>query len=342
MNLTRLPERPANWDEFIAKFDTKSLFHESCWLDHIVTSTEDYQDRYYVIEDNSAVVGYLCAIVSKRLCFSLMGSPMGGTGTNYMGPVVNRNVNQRRLVEAITAMNKSERIAHFEMCSELWDESILKDAGFDAHVRFTNKFDIPENEEEAFQNFSSSCRNKIRKAQKNGLVAEVVEDDSIVDDYFTQLKEVFGKQGMDVPYSKSRIAALLTRLREKNRIIPIRVTQNGETLATGFFPHCDRVMYAWGYASFLRCQKLAPNDLMISKAIKVAIDKNLREFNFCGGKSPFKSKFGGQDVEVKTFARSYFQPLKYLRNAYRRAHFARMKAKGLFVARSYEKKRRIG
>jgi hypothetical protein len=49
MELSCLRSRPADWDQRILRFDSKTLFHESAWLDFVLESGPRRTINYYEI-----------------------------------------------------------------------------------------------------------------------------------------------------------------------------------------------------------------------------------------------------------------------------------------------------
>jgi hypothetical protein len=328
MELIKYQRRPQNWNELIKGFDTKTLFHETFWHDHILSIHSDSRIEYFWIEDNNVIVGYFCGMVIRKLFLKIMGSPLGGTGTNYMGPIVNKDIDQQDLISSIERMCKRERITHFEISNDFLNSEVMERLGFNKHPSVTHKLEIAETEEEAFKRLLSVCRNRIRKAKKNNLLAEIATDPSIVGHFFEQFKEVYGKQDMVTPFGESRVKSLYDSLVKKKTLLPIWVKMGDKVIATGLFPYDERAIYFWGGTSWLQFQKFCPNEMLHWTVIKFAIKNRIREYNMCGGGSQFKNKFGGADVEYITYSKSYLPLLKYLREIYNQMHFFQLKIKG--------------
>jgi len=328
MEIVRLDCKPANWDEEIIRFDTKTLFHESSWLGHIQTINKGGKLEFFEIQDKGRNVGYLCAFVIKKAFIKVYGSPLGGTGTNFMGPVVNHDIDQHQLIKALYNLVKWPKFAHLELANEWFDIEIMRSQGFEIYSSVTHVVDLPDNEEEAWNNLKSSCRNRIRKAEKNGLKVEVVEDLSLADEYYEQFIEVYGKQGMITPFGPERPRSLMQCLVPANRILPLRISLEGEAVATGLFPYDGNCIYFWGAASWLRHHKLCPNELLHWEVIKHAIARGIPRYNMCGGTSQFKSKFGGADVPYNHYSKSSIPMMKQARKLYKKAHHVRLKVVG--------------
>jgi GNAT acetyltransferase-like protein len=335
MELVQYNSNPNNWDDLIKGFDSKTLFHETSWHRHILSIFKNSKIEYFYIKEKDKIVGYFCGLTIRKLFFNIIGSPLGGTGTNYMGPVVNKNIDQEALFDAINNMCINKKIAHLEICNDLLSNEVMRKYGFDRHYSITHKIMIQETEEKAFSTLKSVCRNRIRKGKKNNLKVEITDDPSILDYYFEQLKEVYGKQGIAVPFQKDRVISLYESLYKIKRLLPVWVKLKQKVIATGLFPYDENAIYFWGGASWLEYQKYYPNESLHWEIIKYAQLNHIKEYNMCGGSSQFKDKFGGNDTAHITYSKSYFYPLKYMRSIFQKAHFLELKMKGKFQTKKY-------
>ena len=332
MEIVRLDGKPTNWDEEIKRFDTKTLFHESCWLEHIQTIHKQGQFEFFEIRQGEHKLGYFCAFIIKKVFIKVYGSPLGGTGTNYMGPVVNHDIDQAQLIEALQKGVMRSKFAHLELANDWLDDEIMSSYGFEVHPGVTHVVDLPKDVDGAWNNLKSACRNRIRKAEKNGLEVEVVEDISLADEYYEQFIEVYAKQNMVTPFGPERPRSLMQCLVPANRVLALRISHDGEVVATGLFPYDESCIYFWGAASWLKHHKLCPNELLHWEVIKHAIEKGIPSYNMCGGTSQFKSKFGGADIPYNHYSKSSLPMMKQARNLYQRAHYARLKLVGRLKA----------
>ncbi|MDH3601494.1 MAG: GNAT family N-acetyltransferase [Candidatus Tectomicrobia bacterium] len=329
MDIMQLPTRPAGWNDLIQPYLTKTLFHESTWLDHIQSIYPGTVIEYFKITENSQIIGYFCALRLQKFFLSIYGSPLGGTGTEYMGPLV-RNVtnHQLELISGLVDLCKKNKIIHFELCADWLDPALMETLGFVGHSNVTHLCVLPSDQESAWKSLKSTCRNRIRKAEKNQLVAELTDDPAIVDHYYSQCREVYAKQGMAVPYAKERPLSLFHHLLPADRLFPVWVRLGDKIIASGLFPHDNRCVYFWGGASWSSYHCLYPNEALHWTVMRLAISRNIPQYNMCGGESPFKNKFGGLDVPYITYSKSFSPCLGIARKAYRASHFYKLKLLG--------------
>lgn len=321
----QLPGRPADWDARIRGYHSKTLFHESAWLDHVLDIHPGGRIVYFELLDGGDRVGYHCALRITKMLLPIHGSPLGGTGTNFMGPVVNRGVDQRRLLRGLKALFGPRHFVHVELSNPWLDAEVMAEEGFRAHAGVTHLLPLPADEEQAWMAMRSEARNRVRKAEKNGVAVEHADDPAVADDFYEQFVEVYGKQGMATPWGPERPRSLFRRLHPAGRLLPLRVVRDGEVLAAGLFPYDERCIYFWGAASWLRHQALCPNELLHWEVIRFAVRNGIGAYNMCGGRSQFKNKFGGEDVPYVTWYKSALPLLEAARRMYRARHFRRLK-----------------
>ena len=82
---------PQAWDEAIEAFDTKCLFHQSGWL-RFIEETQGAKSLRFRIAENENQHGYFVGLVVKKGPLKILGSPLPGWTTDYMGPVVNKDL----------------------------------------------------------------------------------------------------------------------------------------------------------------------------------------------------------------------------------------------------------
>ena len=317
-----LPGRPTDWDELICRFDTKTLFHHSAWLDHVLDIHPEGRMEYFEIRDGAATIGYHVGLRIRKGPLPIQGTPLGGTGTNFMGPLVPADVDQEAVVRGLLALGGVRRFLHLEIANPWLQRPLMERLGFHVQEGVTHVVPLPATEDEAFAVLKSTARNRVRKAQKNELIVEEAQDAAIADQFFEQFIEVYGKQGMTTPFDVERPRSLWRRLAPAGRVLSLRIRHGDEVVATGLFPYDERCIYFWGAASWLRHQHLNPNELLHWEVMRFAVRRGIPAYNMCGGASQFKDKFGGADVPYDTYFRSSIPGLWRVREWYRSRHFS--------------------
>src|SRR5713226_1890683 len=75
------------WDALIAKYPGWSLFHQRAWLDYLASSR---------------------GVALRRGPFRILGSPLRGWSSNFMGPVMNGAVDPAEFLAALDRLARAE------------------------------------------------------------------------------------------------------------------------------------------------------------------------------------------------------------------------------------------
>lgn len=322
---------PDDWDEVISEFDTKVLFHQSAWL-KFLEETQGGKAIKFRILDNGSLEGYFVGLLIHKGPIKILGSPLRGWGTDYMGPIVNKGFNIEKFLEALDDMCRQRRIHQVELCNPYLDPEIMYKKGYSVSKGITYIVPLSSNEDLMWKNLKKkSCQYAIKKAQKEGLIVEESNDSSFIDKYYRQLKEVFAKQQLVPTYTIERVRSLFTNLKP-SLLFMLQVKYSDEIIATGIFPHDSRCVYFWGGASWIRYHKLCPNELLHWTVMTVSARFGIQQYDMCGSGS-FKPKFGGQEVSVYRCTKSYSILAKLGRKMYRTIFYAKQRLKGKFLCR---------
>jgi SAM-dependent methyltransferase len=294
------------WDDLVRLYETRELFHRRTWLNYLAES-RGAEIRLWRIRSEGTEIGYFCAGLLKKGPFKILGSPLRGWGTNSMGPVVHRDVDQDELLDALDELCRDQAIAMAELEHPLFGEQCFRAHGYDPMGSGTYLVDLRPGPDALWRTLHGTCRNRIRKARKLGLRAELTRDPAVVDEFYDQYRDVLRRKGLVPPYPRDTALQLRKHLDAADLLFAVRVRdRNDRTLATGLFPHDERTVYFWGGASVHDALDSCPNDLLHWHLICQAAERGLRLYNMCGD-GRFKGKFGGAHVSVTRW-RKYYRP----------------------------------
>ena len=100
----------------------------------------------------------------------------------------------------------------------------------------------------------------------------------------SQLKNVFGKQGLVPLYDLARVHKLIKHLRPTGRLLLLRVRNaEGRSIATGIYPAMNRLSHVWGNASYQKDQGVRPNESLHWYAMRYWKSRGLRWHDWGGG-----------------------------------------------------------
>ena len=313
-------DESARWDDLTASCHGAQLFHKSAWLDYLAAS-RGVDVRLWAIRDAGTTVGYFCGGLVRKGPFLILGSPLKGWGTNYMGPVISRTIDQTidqpRLVQALEDLADRERLAMIELESSTLQDGIFASSGFQAVRGWTYQVSLtPDDPDRLWTKLNSTARNRIRKALKAGLTVEDTDDPSIADEFYDQYSALVKRKGVAPPYLRDYPRLLVRHLKKADLLFTLRVRDAaGRVLATGLFPHDDKTMYFWGGASWQDGRDLCPNEFLHWSVMRLAATRGLQRYDMCGH-GRFKKKFGGDLVELKRWHKYYWRSARWARKSY--------------------------
>ena len=160
------------WDDLIASYESRQLFHQKVWLDYLAAS-RGVEPRYWAVRDGARTVGYFCGAVVRKGPFKILGSPLKGWTTNFMGPLVNGGFDQEAFLRGVDALAKREGFAMAELENPILAPSAMKAFGYEGVGQPTYIVELtPEDQGKMWGRIDVKSRQKVKKARKLGLVVE--------------------------------------------------------------------------------------------------------------------------------------------------------------------------
>ncbi|AGZ40634.1 lipid II:glycine glycyltransferase FemX [Actinoplanes friuliensis] len=316
LRLQRVEPTPALWADR-ASYEDRLIFHTEPWL-RFVAQAQRAEPVLATISDGSRTVGHFTGLLTKRYGLRILGSPMAGWTTSYLGFNLDPAVPRREALQALMPFAFDDLgAAHLEIRDRGLAETDLEGLGLRWAAAPTAVIDLSPSEDALFAAMASACRRNIRKADKSGVVIEEVpgDDPTFADDFYSQLRDVFAKQNLVPTYSIERVRTLIRSLGPAGSILLLRARDaDGRCIATAIMPWYHRTMYFWGGASYREHQQVRPNEALIWYALRWARERGVTEFDFVGGNS-YKAKYGTTDVPVPWARRSRSPLVAGLRDA---------------------------
>jgi lipid II:glycine glycyltransferase (peptidoglycan interpeptide bridge formation enzyme) len=130
-------------------------------------------------------------------------------------------------------------------------------------------------------------------------------------------------------YDIERVKSLFRHLK-RDQILTLQVRYGEQVVATAIFPHDDRRVYGFGFASRKSFQALRPNDLLVWAIMTHSARRGIKQLDLTG-KGTFKSKFGSEKVTVYNYLKSYSTLARLGREAYRSYFYAKQKIQGEYA-----------
>ncbi len=317
----------ARWDDLIAPYANRTLFHRRTWLDYLEAS-QNISLRQWRVSDHGRLVGYFCGGLLRKGPFKILGSPLRGWGTNFMGPVGDDSLSSPAFLAGLEKLAREQSLSMVELESRALDATALSADHYEPVTTATFVVDItPSNTELMWRRLDSQRRSGILKAQRCGIVVEQAHDAAIADDFYDQYLEVMREKNLLPPYPRSRPKLLFHHLADAGLLIALRARNaNGDVVATGLFPHDDTTLYFWGGASVSEGYKTNANEYLHWSAMTLGAERGLRSYDMCGN-GLFKKKFGGQLLAVRRWSKCYSRTARWGRNTYEFVFHERLKLK---------------
>jgi CelD/BcsL family acetyltransferase involved in cellulose biosynthesis len=316
LRLQRAEATPDLWADR-ATYEDRLIFHTPQWL-RFVAETQRAEPVLATVMDGTTAVGHFTGLVTKRYGLRILGSPMAGWTTSYVGFNLDPAVPRRAALEALMPFAFGELgCAHLEIRDRGLTEPDLEGLGLRWASAPTAVIDLTPPEDKLFAAMASACRRNIRKAEKSSVVIEEADpaDPEFAEQFYDQLRDVFAKQNLVPTYSIERVRALIRNLAPAGHLLLLRARDpEGRCIATAVLPWYHRTMYFWGGASYRPDQHLRPNEALIWYALRWAKSHGVTEFDFVGGNS-YKAKYGTVEVPVPWARRSRSPLVAGLRDA---------------------------
>ena len=235
MKLERLDPDQVEWER-LDPFADRVVYQTREWVE-FVSSCQRAEPVVAALEDGNATVGYFTGLVVRRFGVPILGSPMPGWTTAFMGFNLEDGASRRDAVEALIQFAfRSLGCPHLEFRDRDL-ASDLEGLGFEHTPWRGLEVDLRPSEEEIWAALKGACRTAIRKAERGGVVIEEASDLGFADDFYAQLEDVFAKQSLVPPYDVERIRALIRYVHPSGRLLLLRARNaEGDCIATGIFP----------------------------------------------------------------------------------------------------------
>ena len=334
--LERIPYEPVAWEAIVANHPEAEVFHGASWLEFLAAS-QGAEPVVAVVRTDGGPVGYFVGAIVRRFGIRILGSPLRGWGTMYMGFLLEEGFDRRAAAEALVSFAfRDLGCLHVELGDKYLTVEQTAGTGYLVEATRTYVVDLEPPEEAILGGMRSTTRNYIRQAGKKGLRAERATGIDFADEYYGQLVEVFARQGLAPTYGAERVRKLIIALQAADEILLMRVVApDGAELATAIVVGRNRTAVLWGAAFQRSLAEFHPNELLHWEAMRHWRARGVIRYEMGGG-GDYKAKYGGVETPVVRFHRSRYAGLRHFRTAVRclaRAHQKVAGARKRLVAR---------
>lgn len=313
MTLSSLDLPLSQWGTVLNEFEDRTLFQTPAWLSFVAAS-QRAQPVLAVLTDGASRVGYFSGLMISRWGIKILGSPLPGWTTSYMGLNLLPGVDRGAAVMALRRFAFREMgCVHLEVMDRRLSMDDIRTRELKVRPFRGYEIDLSRSERELWANMSSACRRCVRQARNRGVTIEEARDEGFVEEYHQQLRAVFRRQGLVPSYGVERVRNLMACLHDTGMLLCLRARDGaGRSLATAIFPAMNGTMYFWGGASWREGQRYRPNELLHWHAMNYWKARGMVRYDMGGG-GAYKRKFGGAEIMVPWIRSSRYPGLEVMR-----------------------------
>lgn len=326
--LERFAYDAGEWAGIIGAYPDAEVYHSPEWL-AFLASTQGAEPVVARVLQGGDSVGYFVGATVKRYGLRLLGSPLSGWGTQVMGFLLDEGVDRARVAPSLAGFAfRDLGCVHVELGDRRLTGPELRSPGWRVEPALSYAVDLASTEDEILGRMKSRTRTYVRRAARDGLVAEQVTGVGFADEYYDQLQDVFASSDLVPTYGVDRVRRLIECLAPSGQVQMVRVSEpGGASVATTVTIGRNRIAVMWGAAFYRRYAHLHPNELLHWETMRGWKARGVEVYDM-GGEGDYKAKYGGEMVELYRFHRPRHAILEFGRSAVRSSFYWRQRLAG--------------
>ncbi|MGL5257923.1 MAG: GNAT family N-acetyltransferase [Proteocatella sp.] len=234
-------------------FEDKLIYQTLPWI-HFLMETQKVEPIIVKISLNDSYIGYYTGFLFSKFGIKIIGSPFRGWTTLYMGFNLQNGVERAAIVNPLWKfLSKKYHCLYMEIIDRYITNEDVENNGLIADVQETYIKDISSDIDTIHKSFSSTCKNQIRRYEKNDAVLKVCKpSDDFAETYYEQLVAVFGYQNLIPTYDVNRVKVLLRELSKLDGALYCTEMFNpeGKSIGTLLGFAYNTTCYLFGLASY--------------------------------------------------------------------------------------------
>lgn len=310
-------ELDAEVSAFLANCPGFHYFQSPRYAD-VCRSSPKLTPGYIIARENSVVVGVLLYVRQVQLTGPVT-SFLSARTLIWAGPVV-RNDEPAIVNELLHFYVHTSPTTLYTQVRNLSDTSTYTNPfvrhGFRYDPHLTIHVDLTRSETELWQDVSTKRRNQIRRAQKEGCVAEEQPSLPALRASYAILKAVYQRARLPLP-DCSHFEALYQQADAHSGLRLFTVSWQGEIIGCMFCLAYGTWLFDYYAGAYSHHYKKYPNDLLPWWVFTWAKEKGFTHFDFGGAGKPgipygvrdYKKQFGGELVSYGRYERTQYPRL---------------------------------
>ncbi|MCT4602662.1 MAG: peptidoglycan bridge formation glycyltransferase FemA/FemB family protein [Marinifilum sp.] len=306
------------WEEFIQYHPNGNVFQTPQMYD-VYKETPKYYPVFLAVKNESEILGTLLAVILK-VHDGLLGK-FSSRAIIMGGPIVKDEDEEvtELLLNSYNSMVRNKAI--YTQIRNMWDTSKTKSAFHLTKFKYVEHLnilvDLEKKEEDLWKEVEKRKRNRIRKAQKEGIEISVDNSDEAIENVYGVLNDVFKRVKLPLPdliYFKN----LRKKLIGNPSLLIFVAKHQGKIIGCSISLKYKGVIYDYYAGSYCSEYAKCPNDLIPWKIFLWGKTNDCKVFDFGGAGKPnvsygvrdYKKKYGGKIVNLGRYEKVH-QPLMY-------------------------------
>jgi Acetyltransferase (GNAT) domain len=295
------------FEQHFCMLHRRSPFHQPAWLDAVGKGMQA-EVVFVGLYEESSLVGALPGFRTRRGPFQLFGSPLRGTNTSYLGPImltpIYSNDDILLLIVACSEFIRRQwgvKYIEFTLREPPAESQQQLGPSWEQRSRGSYRLDLSQGEEALWSGMTYSGRRNIRKSQRLGVRIVPFNDAHM---YYRMLDETFSRRGIIDWHPERFFQAVLEELVPQNLLWSWGVEYEGWIIAAGLFLRDDHEMHFLSGASLSQYRSIPTSYLLHWHAIVEAVHAGLCVYDLNGSSIPsinqFKESFGPEMTEYSS------------------------------------------
>lgn len=320
--LEQVPLGAVPWDR-LDVLPGRSVFCTRPWLEFLGESQQAIPVVARVLLDDRPV-GWFSGAILRRLGLRVLGSPLPGWTTSYMGFDWDEPVRAGVRSAALAALRRwafgPMRCVHLEVMDQEIGPTDELPPRMTADVFHSYRLDLAD-DASMLAGMRPMARRNIRRADARGVRVEEVpigSADGFAEEYYAQALQSFAVRDTAPSYGAERIRSLVRHLHPSGHLVLLRArAEDGRCAATGIFAGLPggTAVFLMGAAD-RELLGVRPNEAVMWSAMRIWRDRGAVTFDFGGG-GIYKEKFGCRPVETAWVRSSALPGAEHARSAVR-------------------------